>query len=619
MKFHRALRQTGVAIVRTLAFLVMFAPTGCTSWTPWAVRSQSPEEPDAASPETRLVGDMAVPFGMFPVKIEAVGLVTGLKGTGSDPRPSPQRAALLAEMQTRGVKSPNTILASQDTAMVLVRGVLPPAIQKGDRFDIEVRIPGRDDTSSLRGGWLLETRLKEMAAPPGENQIHEGNVLALASGPVLVDPSASEKDNPVLLGRGRILGGGEALKSRPLALVLKPDHQTVLNSSRIETAVNRRFHTFQRGIKVGMAKAKTNEYVELTLHPRYKDNVQRYVEVVRATALRESESEMIDRLRLLERQLFDPVASSRAALQLEAIGKQGVELLKKGVKGKDPEVRFYSAEALAYLDETDAVEPLAEAARNQPAFRVFALAALSAMDDFVAYDALRNLLEVNSVETRYGAFRSLWAMNSSDPLVQGQRLGDQFSYHVLKTAGPPLIHVTRSHRPEIVLFGADQRFQAPMAVEAGNQIMVTSTKPGEVAIAKFAVNQPDQKRIVSDRVDEVVRAIVELGGTYPDVVQALQDAKAKGSLPSRFEVDAVPEAGRSYRRVAGSNESDEATEPGASSPMPDLFKDTVGKHGPSEGVSEASDEETAANPSDSPRKPRPVRDFFGKMMGRSSG
>ena len=44
----------------------------------------------------------------------------------------------------------------------------------------------------------------------------------------------------------------------------------------------------------------------------------------------------------------------------------------------------------------------------------------------------------------------------------------------------------------------------------------------------------------------MIRAIVELGGTYPDVVQAMQEAKAAGCLEGRFEVDAVPEAGRSY-------------------------------------------------------------------------
>ncbi len=59
-------------------------------------------------------------------------------------------------------------------------------------------------------------------------------------------------------------------------------------------------------------------------------------------------------------------------------------------------------------------------------------------------------------------------------------------------------------------------------------------------------HEADQKRVVSTRVDDVIRAIVELGGTYPDVVQALQEAKAAGCLEGRFEIDALPEAGRTY-------------------------------------------------------------------------
>ena len=97
-------------------------------------------------------------------------------------------------------------------------------------------------------------------------------------------------------------------------------------------------------------------------------------------------------------------------MQLEAIGSEGAETLLKGIQSNDPEVRFYSAEALAYLDRREAAEPLGQIAREQPAFRVFALTALSAMQDFSAYEQLRDLLSLPSAETRYGAFRSLWAM-----------------------------------------------------------------------------------------------------------------------------------------------------------------------------------------------------------------
>ena len=593
---------------------------GCSFWDLQAIRSQSPDDPDEVYPDTPLVGNLAVPFGIFPVKVEAVGLVTGLRRTGSDPTPSPQRAVLFGEMQTRGVVSPNAVLASRDTALVLVRGVLPPGIQEGDHFDIEVRIPSNSETTSLRGGYLLQTRLGELAVL--DHQIRQGEILGWAEGPIMVDPSADQQGDRVLMGRGRVLGGGVALKSRPLALVLKPEQQSVLNSARIETAVNRRFHTFHKGVKIGVASAKTDEYVRLIVHPTYKNNIERYVDVVRSIALRESESERMVRLPLLEKQLLDPITSARAALQLEAIGRQGVKVLRKGIEQADPEVRFYSAEALAYLDEGGAAEVLAETARQLPAFRVFALTALSAMDDLSAYEQLHDLLQVSSAETRYGAFRALWAMNPDDPLVMGESLGGQFNYHVLDTSGPAMIHVTRSRRPEVVLFGHNQRLRGPLVVEAGNQIMIRGVEADEFVVSRFAVGEPDQKRFVSNRVDDVIRAVVELGGTYPDVVQALQEAKASGGLSSRFEVDALPEAGRTFDRADGDGSKSDDPESSrllANDSLPGRLAKLGGTSSDEEGDIDRKSAENAPKPSDSQQKPHPVKGFFAKMMGNSSG
>ncbi len=220
----------------------------------------------------------------------------------------------------------------------------------------------------------METRLKEMAV--GGGSIREGSPLALASGPILVDPSSDDGDNRVALCRARVLGGGVALRTRPMGLVLKPDDRNVMVSSQVGTAVNRRFHSFEAGVQQGVARPKDNEFIELSVHPRYKDNVDRYIQVVRAIALRESAAQQAARLTLLERQLLDPITSTSAALRLEAIGRDGIPALKKGIAHDDPEVRFYSAEALAYLDQAEAAGPLAAAVRDEPAFRAYALAAL---------------------------------------------------------------------------------------------------------------------------------------------------------------------------------------------------------------------------------------------------
>jgi hypothetical protein len=188
---------------------------------------------------------------------------------------------------------------------------------------------------------------------------------------------------------------------------------------------------------------------------------------------------------------------------------------------------------------------LAQVARDERAFRVNALAALSAMDDATAHDALSALLEVKSAETRYGAFRSLWAMNQHDPLLHDENMGSEFHYHVLDVPGPDMVHVTNSHLPEIVLFGKDQALKMPLMLDAGKTILVNGDK---ITVSHFSPGTEPKQVVVPPRVDDVIRAIVSLGGTYPDVVQALQQAKADGALLSRFEVDALPETGREYDR-----------------------------------------------------------------------
>jgi len=554
----------GWLVLWTLALVGCAAP---------AMRSQSPEEfASSLDSGARLVGEVARPFGHTYVKVESVAITTCLDNTGDDPPPSAQRSALLHELQTIGVPNPNLLIASPTTALVLVKGFLPPGVQKGDRFDLEVSVPQQSKTTSLRGGWLMETRLSEMAILGGA--IREGHSWAAGEGPVLVDPSADGEEDRDLLVRGRVLGGGVAIRSRDIGLFIGPEDKSIRLSAQVGEAINRRFHTFTRGIKQGVANPKTDERIDLKIHPRYKDNIARYIRVVRSIPLDETPADQSLRIGLLERQLLDPITAPTAALRLEAIGSESVAVLVKGVESSDAEVRFYAAEALAYLDDNRAAAPLARAAREEAAFRAYALAALSSMADMAARDELSELLDVSSSETRYGAFRALWAMNAADPMIRGENLGGQFGYHVLSTKGPDMVHVTRSYRPEVVLFGHEQRLKSPFVLESGKSIMIKG-EGQNVTVSRFAVGKPDQKRVVSTKLDDVVRAIVELGGTYPDVVQALQQAKARGALVARLEVDALPAENRHYERSEPLAEAETPSSASqrivAANPLPDLF------------------------------------------------
>lgn len=522
-------------------------------------RPQSPDAKlstieDGAIDGTQLVSSVAHPYGMNWVKVENVALVTGLAGTGEDPAPSPQRAALLAEMNRREIANPNEVISSPNTALVLVRGYLRPGIQKGDRFDIEVKTPSRSDTTSLRGGWLMETRLSEMAVLGGS--IKTGHETGVCQGAILIDPSADVDNNPALMVQGRVLTGGIATKSRQLGLILDHTHQSIRLSQMVAKSVSERFHTYIDGRRLGVATPKTDEYIELAIHPRYKDNIGRYMRVVRSVAVRESAQQRLDRIKLLNDQLLDPVTSETAAIRLEAIGgDEAIAILKEGAKASDAEVRFYSAEALAYLDVTEAVEPLAKAASEEPAFRVNAFSALSAMEDGAASEALAALLSVKSAETRYGAFRALSTMAADDPRVRGESMNGRFKYHRLNCGGPSMIHVTNSHRPEIVLFGRDHELKLPLVLDAGPRILVNGLKGDKITVSRFGPNNPTEQRIVAPNVDEVIRAIVDLGGDYPDVVQMLRKAKETGALPSRYTENALPESGRTPDRTEAPSES----------------------------------------------------------------
>ena len=147
-------------------------------------RSQSPEPNDldvlASSTDDGLqtVGDLTVPLGLTLEKIEGVALVNGLRRTGSAPSPGPLTSTLIGEMQSHDVSDPQQLLDRDTNSLVVVRGFLPPGVQKGDRFDIRVVVPPKSKTTSLRGGYVLRSRMRQMRVLEGA--IRTGHISGLA-------------------------------------------------------------------------------------------------------------------------------------------------------------------------------------------------------------------------------------------------------------------------------------------------------------------------------------------------------------------------------------------------------------------------------------------------------
>jgi hypothetical protein len=495
---------------------------------------------------TTLVRNVALAWGLNWLKIEAVALVNGLNNTGSNPPAGPQRQALVDEMQTHRVPNPNELLASPATSLVLLRATLPPGIRKEDRFDVEVMIPRRSETTSLRGGWLMLSRMRQLEELGGVAR--QGHVIGLAEGNVIIESAFTDGNDKVLENRGWVLGGGKSHLTRTLGLTMRNDHRSIKTSTLVGAAINARFQLLDHG-KKGVANPKREDFIELAVHPTYRHNIPRYLQVIRSIAINEKPQQRADRLRDLEVKLNEPTMAYKSALQLEAIGREAIPILKRGMESADPEVRFNSAEALAYLDDDAAAAELGRAAKSNPAFRSAALAALSNMKHINAFDALSDLLHVASAETRYGAFRALRTRNYLDPIVRGTVLGDDaFSFHVVSTSGEPLIHFTRTQRPEVVIFGTDQRMKPPPYLLGKSEILIKGVDDEHVRVSRFRPGKEDQQVVCSNLLADIIPAIVQVGGGYVEVLQIIRAAKKEGYLEGRVAVEALPREGREYYR-----------------------------------------------------------------------
>jgi len=236
-------------------------------------------------------------------------------------------------------------------------------------------------------------------------------------------------------------------------------------------------------------------------------------------------------------------------LHLEAIGVDGQNVLREGLQSDLAEVRFYAAEALAYQNQSVAASELEEAARGESAFRWNALTALGAMDDFAATEALISLFNEPSAETRFGAFTALRHAHSSDPLVGGEKLNRMTTLHLIPSEAPPLVHVSRMHQAEIVIFGESPTLHLPFILPNIGNLMIRSTDEGLIRVSRFsASDDEDQQLVCSPRLDELIRTLSEMGAEYPELIQLIVEAHEKNLFDARLVFDAIARRGRTYHR-----------------------------------------------------------------------
>lgn len=544
---------------RDLLAAVPLMVTGCFLQDFTVARPQIADpEPDPNAVQT--IGDVSAEFdNATEMVVFGYGLVTGLDGTGGSTPPCEARTAVVERLKRVKEENPTAVIDSPDNAVVVVSAVVRPGVRRDELVDVCVTLPEGSKVKSLRGGQLLQTPLMTFATqgevrdylkerefnPQGEgNRVLRGHDVVLAKGLIQAPLNGTEDASPASdqpLKRGFVWNGGKLLDGRPMYLILKTDQQRYRVAEQVALRLNETFHAGESaGAKVAAAKHK--DQVAVAVPPRYRLNRPHYMRVLWAVPLTPP-ADPARYIREQEDKLLQPETTLAAAIRLEALGQPAIPALKGALTSEYPLVRFAAAEALGYLGNTAAAEPLARAAAEHPSLQAYALTALAALDDALGMSKLEELLAAREPELRYGAFR---ALHEIDPnTVRGEWAQRAFVIHEIAAPGPSLVHLLSAGRSEVVLFGEAPKLLPPFSLTAGPYITVTA-RPGDTVatVSRFSprsVGEPTHVQC-SLGVADVLRTMADLGGAYPDAADMLQKAHDRKALSCKVAFDKLPQA-----------------------------------------------------------------------------
>jgi hypothetical protein len=536
--------------------MVMIASAGCMA--PW-MRKPDPDSPEArkskrdaikeilqSEDRPRLIRDIANPRLLTLSRMENLGLVTQLQGTGGTVSASSQREKILDVMRRREADQPNQLLDDMNTAMVVSYVNVPPAARKGTFMTVGVKLSAHATGTSLRNGWLMPTELSESQVLGGA--VREGFDIVNAEGPIITEAQVTGSDAPEAQLSGFIIGGAKLLKDRPLGVGIIPEFADAYTQAALLPAINERFTHFDGQKKGGIATPKMDSYIELAIPQRYLHDPYHFINVVLSLGFAESPEKRAERLEVCRKELMQPTSARDAAWQLEGIGDAAKPILAEALSHPHPEVRFYAAHSLAYLNDVRAVNVLAQLAQQQAAFRAMCLNGLVIINHFEAEDMLQSLLHCADSETRFGAISAIRLRDPNNPQVTGLPIGKVGSILEIPTNSPPLVAVSLDRKPEIVIFGDNPVLALPPFMYVNSRIVLKTLDRKNVTVNHFAPNQEDRVVKCSTDLRSVLSAIAEVGGTYGDWITFLRECSTQGYLAEPLAINPAPKSGRTFDR-----------------------------------------------------------------------
>lgn len=423
--------------------------------------------------------------GLRRMRVRGYGLVAGLGTTGSSECPKNIRDRLVQEMYKRpefsrqGIKpaavSPEQVLRSLDTAVVVIEGEIPAAAQKGTAFDIMVRALAGTQTTSLAGGSLYTADLfvyRENAAGGAV----EGRALATASGPVFVNPFSSseeesERRTTSMERQGIILGGGKTISPRRIRYVLStPSYR---RARLITDTANARFPW--RG---GVAKAESPSNITLRIPHAYRDDPFHFIALFRHLYLPKRQGFLETRTQELAKEILEPNAPhADIAIAWEGIGRTVLPTVQELYTDNRPYVRFYSAITGMRLGDGLAVDVVGEFALNpESPFRLTAIDELrNASDSYRTSVVLRRLLSDKDPRIRVEAYEAL--LPRRDEMIRTAKIGhNNFMLDKVDSPGPNLVYVRRTGDQRIALLGDSMYCMPPVFYQDPNNLITINAE-----------------------------------------------------------------------------------------------------------------------------------------------
>jgi flagellar basal body P-ring protein FlgI len=474
------------------------------------------------------------------IRLEGYSLVGGLNGTGSTQCPPDIKIYLKQYFlkQLPEQKDVEKLIDSHDTAVVLVQGIIPKGASKDQRIDLTVfALPGTQ-TTSLEGGWLYTTDLYEVGRFGSAVK-----ALAKAEGPIFINKITPSKPNKRV---GYVLGGGRVLDEYKIALLLRQADYKV--ASLIRNRLNERFGD-------DVAKALSPSLIELQAPSKYKNQKERFISIVKATYLTQTEEITSERIKTLISELAASKDKETAEAALEAIGNRSLDKLAILLRSSDEQIRFRTARCMLNLGSDQGLGTLREIVLdgNSP-YRLQALDAITTAarrNDAAAIS--RRLLRDSDFNIRLAAYESLRKLD--DIAITQTSVGHSFLLEEVAQAKYKEIFVARSGQPRIVLFG-ELYCRDNIFLQSADGDVTIDSPAGQnyVTVIRTLPKRPNVLTLKSSfKLADIILTLCEestkksanespgLNVPYHDMVAILEQMVEKGLVDAEFRVGPLPE------------------------------------------------------------------------------